>query len=54
MVDWVSNNLVMFDVEGNFIRKIYFYEKYLVGGVVIIKDGYVVVVCKLMNKILIM
>jgi len=46
--------LVMFDPQGNFIRKIYFYEKYSVGGAAITKDGHVAVASKSTNKILIM
>ena len=54
VVDRASNNLVMFDTEGNFIRKIYFYEKYSAGGAAITKDGHVAVASKSTNKILIM
>lgn len=43
----------MFDIRGYFIRKVYFYEKYFFGGVIIIRDGYVVIVSKLCNKIFI-
>lgn len=54
VVDRASNSLVMFDKDGYFIRKVYFYEKYSAGGATITKDGHVAVASKSTNKILIM
>lgn len=54
VADRASNSLLMFDTGGNFIRKVYFYEKYSSGGVTITRDGHVAVASKSTNKILIL
>ncbi|PFX27573.1 B-box type zinc finger protein ncl-1 [Stylophora pistillata] len=53
VVDRASNSLIMFDTRGNFIRKVFFYEKYSSGGATVTRDGHVAIASKSSNKIFI-